>query len=204
MQPKPPTFLSVLTVPTNKFPASLHCAPRHTVSMTANPATGRVSLLTGATLLSALLINRLIFTPLDTLAVSQSRSDLLGVVSAATLVLYGVGRADIAARAREAVPLDGFDVRQGIEEGGEVEWLMEGLMGGNVNVRSCALFVGEAGTCFLGRFRDKVVEGRVVPGGVVDSARREGRRIYLADLKTVPVKEIEFGYLPRDCQVSCG
>lgn len=172
--------------------------------MTSNPTAGRLPLFTGASLLSALLINRLIFTPLDTLAVSQSRSDLLGVASAATLVLYGVGRADIAARTRDAVQLDGFDVRQGIEEGGEVEWLMECLIGGNVNVRSCALFVGEVGKCFMGQFRDNVVEGRVVPGGVVDLARRNGRRVYLADLKTVPVKETEFGYLPRDCQVSRG
>lgn len=170
--------------------------------MTSDAAAGRLPLLGGTALLSALLINRLVFTPLDTLALSQSRSDIVGVVSAATLVLYGVGRADIAARTRDVVELDGFDVRQGFEEGGEAEWLMECLMGGNANVRSCALFVGEVGTYFIGRFRERVVDGKVVPGGVVDLARREGRRVYLADLRTVPVKEVEFGYLPRECQVS--
>jgi hypothetical protein len=56
------------------------------------------ALYAGGAVLAATLANRLFFTPAsaDALAaVGQSRSDLLAVVAASALVLYGLGRVEI-------------------------------------------------------------------------------------------------------------
>lgn len=165
---------------------------------------GRVSLFSGIGVLTAVLTNRLIFTPLDSLALTQSRSDILGVIAGATLVLYGVGKAEIADQ-KKAVDLSGVDVRQGFGRDdiatAEVEWMAIALLEAIPNVRSCAVIINGVGCYFLGRFRFPNVTADVVEDGVIDRALRSGTRAYLADLKTVPVKETEFGYLPINCQV---
>lgn len=167
-------------------------------------ATGRASLFGGIGILTALLTNRLVFTPLDSLALTQSRSDILGVIAGTTLLLYGVGKAEIADR-KKAVELSGVDVRQGFGGGDavsdEVEWGATALLEAIPNVRSCAVLIDGVGRHFLGRFRDEEVSASIVPDGVVDRALQKGQRAYLADMKTVPVKEVEFGYLPDNCQV---
>lgn len=171
--------------------------------MNTSPSLGRASLYTGITLLTALLTNRLAFTPLDSLSLTQSRSDILGLLTSATLVLYAVGKADIAAKPRQAVQLDGFDVRQGfqIDTTGELNWMFTALMAANPNVRSCALFLDQTVVACLGRFRMNHVHATTVQGGVIQTTLADGKRAYLADMKTVPVKDVEFGFLPANCQV---
>lgn len=169
--------------------------------------TGRTSLYSGICILASVLTNRLVFTPLDSIAMAQSRSDILGVITGATLLLYGVGKADIAARQKEAVQLRGVDVRKGFSNdenrsvGYELEWAAEALLSAVPNIKSCAIFVNGTGWAFLGRFRDQDVTAELSPGGVLDLALKKGERAYLADMKTVPVKDVQFGFLPSNCQV---
>lgn len=167
--------------------------------------TGRASLYGGIGILTAVLTNRLAFTPLDALALTQSRSDILGVITGATLVLYGVGKAEIADR-QKAVELSGVDIRKGFNDRAdpvvaEIEWAAVALVEAIPNVRSCAVVVNGVGSYFLGRFRESNVRFEVSANGVIDTAMKRGNRAYLADMKTVPVKEIEFGFLPSNCQV---
>jgi len=183
--------------------ARLRCA--QVVVMRATD-TGRASLYGGIGILSAVLTNRLVFTPLDSLALTQSRSDIIGVVAGATLVLYGVGRAEILDK-KEAVELSGIDVRKGFEGGSnrvtrEVELASSALLSSVPNIRSFAVFVGGVGTYFVGRFRNNEVCAVVRENGIIANALNGKERAYLADMKVVPVKEIEFGFLPSNCQVS--
>lgn len=164
----------------------------------------RIGLYGGGTVLTSVLTNRLLFTPLDALALTQSRSDIIGVVAGATLLLYGLGRAEIL-DLKETVDLGGVDVKAGLEEGSalrkEVLWASEALFAATPNIRSCALVVDGEDRFRIGRFRDAKVRASVMEGGIVASALATGNRAYLADLKVVPGKELEFGYLPSNCQV---
>lgn len=165
---------------------------------------GRASLYGGIAVLTAVLTNRLVFTPLDNLAVTQSRSDILGVIAGATLVLYGVGKAEIA-DSKKAVELVGVDLRVGFEKSDllatEIQWAAAALCKGVPNVRSVAVLVDGVGKYFYGRFRNEQVTARVVEDGIVAGALQRGERVYLGDMKVVPVKEIEFAFLPTNCQV---
>lgn len=166
--------------------------------------TGRASLYGGIGILTALLTNRLVLTPLDFLAQTQSRSDILGVIAGTTLLLYGVGKAEIT-DSKQAVELSGVDVRRGFEDDSdiryEVEWAATALLSAIPNVKSCAVFVDGVGRFFLGRFRENEVAATVMTDGVLELAMQKGERVYLADMKTVPVKDVEFGFLPNNCQV---
>lgn len=179
------------------------CAASWSMKLTS---TGRASLYSGIGLLTAVLTNRLVLTPLDSLAQTQSRSDILGVIAGATLVLYGVGKAEIA-DTKKPVQLSGVDVRKGFEDmpdsniGYEVEWAATALLSAIPNVKSCAFFVDGVGRFFLGRFRENEFAASVITDGVLELALRKGERVYLADMKTVLVKDVEFGYLPNNCQV---
>lgn len=178
---------------------------------------GRASVYGGAGLLGAALCNRLFLTPWDgSLALTQSRSDILCVIAGATLVLYGVGRAEIGGRA-QTVSLDGVDVRQGFssstdgddnnynnaEASREAFHAATAVLAAVPNARSFAVVEreGRRGVYFAGLFREQRVELQVPPGGVVDNVMSSGKRAYLADMKVVPVKEVEFGFLPEKCQV---
>lgn len=174
---------------------------------------GRPSLYTGVTILTAVLANRILFTPLDSLAMTQSRSDILGVIAGATLVLYGVGKAEVA-ESKAAVELDGVDLRLGISTiesiGGpqlayETEWAANAIFKCNPNICSFVLISGGVGCCFFGRFRssDAHTALDVPEGGTIYNSMVSGQRAYLADMKVVPVKETEFGFFPVNCQVRC-
>lgn len=167
---------------------------------------GRTSLYGGIGVLAAVLTNRLVYSPIDGMTQAQSRSDILGVIAGAALLLYGVGKAEVT-DSKQAVELSGVDVRRGfgdvadIQIGYELEWAAEALVCSIPNIKSCAVFVNGVGRTFLGRFRENEVSAKVIPGGVLELALQKGERAYLADLKTVPVKDVEFGFLPSNCQV---
>ena len=64
-------------------------------------------------------------------------------------------------------------------------------------VRSFVFVVDEKVVGRKGVFREGA-EVVVPVGDIVDSAVRKGERAYLADMKVVPVKEVEFGFLPEN------
>lgn len=166
----------------------------------------RVSLYCGSGALAGILGNRLLLTPLDSLAMTQSRSDILGIIAGATLVLYGVGKAEVVER-KEAVEMDGIDVRRGFSSGDalsdEIEWAAQAIMEGVPNIKSFLWVEQGDGKYFLGRFRDDNLTVTTVNEGVIETAIASDRRAYLADMKVVPVREYEFGFLPTKCQVRC-
>lgn len=137
---------------------------------------------------------------------TQSRSDILGVITGATLVLYGVGKVEIA-DGKQAVEIGGMDVTKGFNGYGnsnmdsEIEWAVQAIFKGLPNVRSFAFVVNGEAKWFMGRFRNEQVEMTVVRGGIVEGVMNSGQRAYLADMKVVPVKETEFVFLPSNCQV---
>lgn len=165
---------------------------------------GKTSLYTGIGILAGVLTNRLLLTPLDSLAMTQSRSDILGVITGATLILYGVGKAEIA-DAKKAVEMGGEFIRQGFTPddtlSGEVEWAASATFAGVPNIRSFCVIANGVGQFFIGQFRDEEVAAVMVEGGTIDNSIASGKRAYLADMKTVPTKELEFGFLPSNCQV---
>lgn len=169
-----------------------------------NLATDRVALYCGVGALAGILGNRLFLTPLDNLAMAQSRSDILGIIGGATLVLYGVGKAEIIER-KEAVEMDGVEVRRGFDERDvltkEVEWAAEAVMNGIPNIKSFVWVDRGRGKYFLGRFRSADVSFSAVREGIVETSVKSNKRSYLADMKVVPVRESEFGFLPSKCQV---
>lgn len=167
--------------------------------------TGRASIYGGIGLLASVLTNRLVFTPLDSLALTQSRSDIIGVIVGATLLLYGVGRAEIQDK-KAAVELSGVDVRRGFDDANdklnrEVELASSAILAAVPNIKSFAMLVNGVGKYYVGRFRSYDADAIVVEDGVVAKALRNSERAYLADMKVVPVKELEFGFLPSNCQV---
>lgn len=124
------------------------------------------------------------------------------MITGATLVLYGVGKAEITDK-RAAVELECVDVRQGLDDAGaDVEWAADAVRMGLPNVKSFAYVERGTARAFAGRFRQQVVpKVPIVEGGIIEGALRSGNRAYLADMKVVPVKETEFGFLPQNCQV---
>lgn len=160
----------------------------------------------GVAILAAVLVNRVFFTPLDFLPPPQARGDLLAVSASAALILYGLGRADVAERVREKVEMGGVDVEEGYDGpevlANQLEWTARALFKGIRTVRSFALIHDGKELCRYGRFRDKQVESEAPAGGIAMTALENRKRAYLADLKVVPTAEVEFAFLPDNCQVS--
>lgn len=167
---------------------------------------GQASLYGGIGLLTGLLTNRIALTGLDKLSQTQSRSDILGVICGATLLLYGVGKAEIM-DGKQAVKLDGVDIREGFDDGDvvskEVEWTANALLTGVPNLRSFMLVQKGKARFLYGRFAKERGVEEMKDGGVVMTAIEGGKRSYMADMKVVPVRETEFGMFPDNCQV-CG
>ncbi|KAI0566891.1 Cofactor assembly of complex C subunit B [Gracilaria domingensis] len=162
---------------------------------------GRMSLITGGCLLTGLLGNRLILTPLDGLTATQSRADLLGVAASATLILYGLARTEISEK-RARVEMGGVDVAAGFEGSRSVGVQLgcRALLDGVQGVKSVAVVVKGQGRFFMGKFRAEVPVLILEQEGVISKALQSGNRAYLADMKVVPVRETEFGFLPKECQ----
>lgn len=176
-----------------------------------SPSSRPAALAGGIAVLGTVFFNRVFLTPLEALPPPQSRADLLAVASAAALMLYGLGRADVAEREQGPVELDGVDVRVGLEADGgselelasRMDWTSRSIFRGIPAVKSFAVVVDGKEVCRVGRFRDANCAAFVRDGGIADGVLQSGERAYLADLKVVPVKDVEFGFFPEKCQV-CG
>lgn len=173
-------------------------------TITMRISTGKPSFYTGIGVLAAVLINRVFLTPLDNLALTQSRSDIIGVVAGATLVLYGVGKAEITDK-RETVDIGGEEVQENIigeeQVSNEVQWASSAIFKAIPSIQSFTFIKTGRGLFYSGRFRDEKVVISTSDDGIIQQAITSGERAYLADMKIVPVKETEFAFLPKNCQV---
>lgn len=144
-----------------------------------------------------LLLNRLL-TP--QLTDTQARSDVLGVVLSAVLILTGLLWQQVAPRSPDAVELNGeerFELAPDLPEVVQTElaWASHLLLTNTVT-RSLVIF-------YMGKvlLRRGILphKSEVKPGPIVQRVLEKQKPIYLVDLKIYPGR-IEFDYLPENTQ----
>jgi hypothetical protein len=144
-----------------------------------------------------LMVNRLL-TPV--LTDSQARSDVLGVILSALLILTGLLWQRIQPRSPDAVILvgeEGFELAPDLSEAAKTElaWATHLLLTNTVT-KSIVLWYG--GRVLLRRgILGAAVE--VKPGTIVQRVLATQRPVYLVNLNLYPGK-IEFNYLPENTQ----
>ena len=144
-----------------------------------------------------LFINRLLTTQLTA---SQSRSDALGVIEGAVLILVGLLWQQIQARTPETVDLigeTGLELAPELTEAVQTElaWASHLLL---TNTVTRSLVVYYDGKTILRRG----VLGKnhqVNPGAIVERVLTKGKAVYLVSLALYPGK-VEFDYLPENTQ----
>lgn len=162
-----------------------------------NQVLRRLPIVVGALAGSLLMINRLL-TP--ALTDSQSRSDALGVIVSALLVLTGLLWQRVQPRSPDAVQLkgeQGFDLSPHLDDvvKTELAWASHLLL---TNTVTKAVVVWYDGQVVLRRG----VWGptaEVKPGTIVQRVLQTGRPVYLVNLALYPGR-VEFDYLPENTQ----
>lgn len=146
---------------------------------------------------SLLLINRLVTPELTN---SQARSDVLGVILAAVLILAGLLWQQVQARSPEAVELigtEGFDLAPDLPEVVKVElaWASHLLLTNTVT-KSLVVFYGDRVLLRRGILSQN---SQVKPGVILQRVFDKQKPVYLVNLNIYPGK-IEFDYLPPNTQ----
>ncbi|UIE39355.1 cofactor assembly of complex C subunit B [Leptodesmis sichuanensis] len=146
---------------------------------------------------SLLFVNRL-FTP--ELTDSQARSDVLGVIACAILILTGLLWQQIQPRLPDSVELigkEGFELKPGLPEfmQAELAWASHLLLTNTVTRSLVLWYDGEV----LLRRGILPNQKEVIPGPIVQRVVEKQKPVYLVALKTYPGK-IEFNYLPENTQ----
>ncbi|WP_299489702.1 cofactor assembly of complex C subunit B [Acaryochloris sp. IP29b_bin.137] len=144
-----------------------------------------------------LLINRLLTPSLTT---SQARSDAVGVIISAVLILTGLIWQRVQPRSPDAVELigeQGFELAPTLSETAKTElaWASHILLTNTVT-KSVVVW-----------YRDQVLLRRgilgptstVKPGAIVERVLKTEKAVYLVALKLYPGK-VEFDYLPENTQ----
>jgi hypothetical protein len=144
-----------------------------------------------------LVVNRLL-TP--QLTESQARSDVVGALLVAMLVLTGLLWQQVQPKLPDRVILEGeegFELEESLPEDLRVElaWLSHLLLT-NTATRSIVVY-----------YRDRVLmrrgvlgsESQVTPGAILQRVLEKQKPVYLVDVKTYPGK-VEFNYLPPNIQ----
>ncbi len=144
-----------------------------------------------------LLINRLTTYPLTD---SQARSDVLGVILSAVLILIGLIWQQIQPRSPDAVTLigeEGFELDPDLPDSikTELAWASHLLL---TNTVTRSLVVYYQGKVLLRR-GILGTNPEVKPGNIVQRVLDKEKAIYLVDLKVYPGR-IEFDYLPENVQ----
>lgn len=144
-----------------------------------------------------LLINRLL-TP--QLADSQARSDALGVIISAVLILTGLLWQQVQPRSPETVELigeEGFELAPDLPEAVKIElaWASHLLL---TNTVTRSLVVWYNGRVLLRR-GILGVNPEVKPGPILQRVLEKQKPVYLVALKIYPGR-IEFDYLPENTQ----
>ena len=144
-----------------------------------------------------LLINRLT-TP--ELLNSQARSDVVGVILSAVLILIGLIWQQVQARAPDSVVLigeEGFELDPNLpdEVKTELAWATHLLL---TNTVTRSLIIYHQGKVLLRRgILGKTAE--VKPGQILNRVLEQQKPVYLVALKAYPGR-IEFDYLPENTQ----
>ena len=144
-----------------------------------------------------LLVNRLTTSPLTD---SQARSDALGVILSAVLLLTGLIWQQVQPRSPDAVTLigeEGFELASNLPEAVRMElaWASHLLL---TNTVTRSLVVYYQGKVLLRR-GVLGVNREVKPGKIVQRVLDRQKPVYLVDLKVYPGR-IEFDYLPSNTQ----
>lgn len=144
-----------------------------------------------------LLLNRLM-TP--ELTASQARSDVLGVILSALLILIGLLWEQIQPRSPEAVELigvEGFELADDLPEvvRKELAWASHLLL---TNTVTRSLVVCDREKILLRR-GILGAKSEVKPGAILQRVLAKQKPVYLVDLKLYPGR-IEFDYLPENTQ----
>ncbi|NET10454.1 MAG: cofactor assembly of complex C subunit B [Symploca sp. SIO2B6] len=168
--------------------------------MAASDRTGVLQTLpiaAGAIAGTALMVNRF-FTP--SLTSSQSRSDVVGVIVSAVLILIGLLWQQIQPRPPEAVELigeDGFELDETLPERAKTElaWASHLLLTNTVT-QSIVVWHGDR---ILLRRGILGTSETVTPGPIVTRVMKKQTPVYLVQLSLYPGR-IEFDYLPENTQ----
>ncbi|MGD1703903.1 cofactor assembly of complex C subunit B [Dapis sp. BLCC M229] len=144
-----------------------------------------------------LMINRF-FTP--NLLASQARSDVVGVILSAFLILTGLLWQQIQPRSPDTVKLigeSGFELLPELSEivKTELAWASSLLLTNTVTKTVIIWYQGQV----LLRRGILPSESQIKPGAILQRVLEKQKPIYLVDLKVYPGR-IEFNYLPENTQ----
>ncbi|HEY9742543.1 MAG TPA: cofactor assembly of complex C subunit B [Coleofasciculaceae cyanobacterium] len=144
-----------------------------------------------------LLTNRILTSELTN---SQARSDALGVILSAILILTGLLWQQVQARSPDAVDLigeQGFELLPGLpdEVKTELAWASHLLLTNTVTRSLVVFYQGKV----LLRRGVLGVNPEVKPGAILKRVLEKQKPVYLVDLKVYPGR-IEFDYLPENTQ----
>ncbi len=143
------------------------------------------------------MINRFL-TP--ALTDSQARSDVMGIILSAFLVLTGLLWQQVQPRPPEAVQLqgeEGFELAKDLPENIQTElaWASHLLLTNTVTRSLVAYYDGQV----LMRRGILSSTAEVVPGAILKRVLEKGKAVYLVSLKLYPGR-VEFTYLPENTQ----
>lgn len=144
-----------------------------------------------------LLINRLASVGLTP---AQSRSDVVGVILCAVMILIGLLWQRVQPRTPDVVVLMG---KEGLEISAdlaattqtELAWASHLLLT-NTATRSISLYIDGKTILRRGILAE---QGQVVPGPILERVLKTQKPVYLVDVKVYPGK-VEFNYLPENVQ----
>lgn len=144
-----------------------------------------------------LMVNRL-FTP--SLSASQARSDALGVILSAILILTGLLWQQVQPKPPESVDLlgeEGFEMVPDLPEAAKTElaWASHLLL---TNTVTRSLLVWYQGRVLLRR-GILSPQATVKPGAILQRVLEKQKPVYLVNLKLYP-GAVEFDYLPENTQ----
>lgn len=144
-----------------------------------------------------LMLNR-VLTP--ELTNSQARSDAVGIVVTAVLILTGLLWQQVQPRQPDRVSLEGtegFELLLGLPESLQIElaWASHLLL---TNTVTKSIVIYDQGRVLLRR-GVLGVKAEVTPGAILDRVLTKQKPIYLVDTKVYPGR-VEFDYLPPNTQ----
>jgi hypothetical protein len=151
----------------------------------------------GAVAGTLLFANRLLTTDLTG---SQSRSDALGVIVSAVLILTGLLWQQVQPRLPESVELvgtEGFELDPNVSDAikTELAWASHLLL---TNTVTRSIVVWYDGKVLLRR-GILAPKREVTPGVIVNRVLEKGKPVYLVAMKLYPGR-VEFDYLPENTQ----
>ncbi len=157
----------------------------------------RLPLVVGILAGSLLVVNRFLTPDLTS---SQSRSDVLGVILSAVLVLTGLIWQQVQPRLPDAVTLvgeEGFELAEDLPDSvqRELAWASYTLLTNTVTRSLLLWYDGKV----LVRRGILAPKSTVTLGAIVQRVLDKQQPIYLVDLKVYPGK-LEFDYLPENTQ----